>query len=55
MCACNDYEKIVKDACQAGFNIIISGAGLPTNLPEFTQEFSDVALIPIVSSAKALR
>ncbi|MCZ6132338.1 nitronate monooxygenase family protein [Campylobacter ureolyticus] len=55
MCACNDYERIVKDACEAGFNIIISGAGLPTNLPEFTQEFSDVALMPIVSSAKALK
>ncbi|CZE49206.1 nitronate monooxygenase [Campylobacter geochelonis] len=55
MCACNDYSRMVKDACEAGFNVIISGAGLPTNLPEFTQGFDDVALVPIVSSAKALK
>lgn len=55
MCACNDYGRIVKDSCEAGFNIIVSGAGLPTNLPEFAQNFKDVALVPIVSSAKALK
>ncbi|QKF64439.1 nitronate monooxygenase [Campylobacter corcagiensis] len=55
MCACNDYGRMVVDACEAGFNIIVSGAGLPTNLPEFTQKFKDVALVPIVSSAKALK
>ena len=55
MCACNDYDRIVKDACEAGFDIIISGAGLPTNLPEFTQGFDDVALVAIVSSSKALK
>lgn len=55
MCAANDYARIAKDACEAGINIIVSGAGLPTNLPEFTQGFKDVALVPIVSSAKALK
>lgn len=55
MCACNDYGRMVKDACEAGINVIISGAGLPTNLPEFTENFKDVALVPIVSSAKALK
>ncbi|CAD7286404.1 nitronate monooxygenase [Campylobacter suis] len=55
MYAANDYARVVKDACEAGFNIIISGAGLPTNLPEFTQNFKHVALVPIVSSAKALK
>ncbi|MBZ7987507.1 nitronate monooxygenase [Campylobacter canadensis] len=55
MHASNEYARIVKDACEAGFNAIISGAGLPTNLPEFTKDFPNVALIPIVSSAKALR
>ncbi len=55
MCAANDYARIVKDACANGINIIISGAGLPTALPEFTQEFKEVALVPIVSSAKALK
>lgn len=53
--AINDYGRVVKDACEAGFNIIITGAGLPTNMPEFTEGYPDVALVPIVSSAKALK
>jgi nitronate monooxygenase len=53
--AMNDYGRVVKDACEAGINIIITGAGLPTNMPEFTEGFPDVALVPIVSSPKALK
>ena len=53
--AINDYGRVVRDACEAGVNIIITGAGLPTNMPEFTEGFEDVALVPIVSSAKALK
>lgn len=53
--AINDYGRVVQDACEAGANAIITGAGLPTNMPEFTKDFPDVALIPIVSSAKALK
>jgi nitronate monooxygenase len=53
--AINDYGRVVLDACEAGANAIITGAGLPTNMPEFTKNFPDVALIPIVSSAKAFR
>ncbi len=53
--ALNDYGSIVKDACEAGADIIITGAGLPTNMPEFTEGYPDVALVPIVSSAKALK
>ena len=53
--ASNDYGRTVIDACEAGANIIITGAGLPTNMPEFTKDFPDVALIPIVSSARALK
>ena len=53
--ASNDYGRIVTDACEAGVDMIITGAGLPTNMPEFTQDFPDVALIPIVSSARALK
>ena len=52
--ATKNYGKIVKDACEAGANAIITGAGLPINLPEFTKEYPDVALIPLVSSVKAL-
>lgn len=53
--AINDYGRVVRDSCEAGANIIITGAGLPTNMPEFTADFPDVALVPIVSSAKALK
>ena len=53
--ACNDYGRIVEDACEAGVDIIITGAGIPTNMPEFTKDNPEVALIPIVSSARALK
>ena len=53
--AINDYGRVVTDACEAGIDIIITGAGLPTNMPEFTEGYPDIALVPIVSSAKALK
>lgn len=53
--AINDYERVIKDTCEAGVDIIITGAGLPTNMPEFTGDYPDIALVPIVSSAKALK
>ena len=52
--AINDYDRVVKDACEAGANIIITGAGLPLSMPEATKNYPDVALVPIVSTAKAL-
>jgi nitronate monooxygenase len=48
-----DYEDSVKGAVDAGADFIISGAGLPLNLPAITPP-RDTALIPIVSSARAL-
>jgi nitronate monooxygenase len=53
--AINDYGRVVTDACEAGADIIITGAGLPTNMPEFTADYPDVALVPIVSTPKALK
>jgi len=59
--ACNvlyasvNYDQIVKDACEAGANIIITGAGLPLTMPEAAKDYPDVALVPVVSTAKALR
>ena len=53
--ASNDYGRIVKDSCEAGADIIITGAGIPTNMPQFTADFPEVALVPIVSSARALK
>lgn len=54
MVAMNNYEEHVKTAIKAGADLIISGAGLPLNLPKFT-EGSSVKIIPIVSSVKATR
>ncbi|WP_321777835.1 nitronate monooxygenase family protein [Sulfurimonas sp.] len=53
--AINGYGDVVRNACESGIDIIITGAGLPTNMPEFTEGYPDVALVPIVSSAKALK
>ncbi len=49
-----DYEVSVRSAIEAGVNAIVSGAGLPLNLPEIKAP-GDTALIPIVSSARALK
>lgn len=51
MVAIRDYDNMVKAAIEGGCDVIISGAGIPLNLPALTKE-SDVALAPIVSSAK---
>jgi len=48
-----DYEASVRGAIDAGADAIISGAGLPLSLPQI-QKPGDTALIPIVSSARAL-
>ena len=53
--AMSGYGDVVRNACELGIDIIITGAGLPTNMPEFTEGYPDVALVPIVSSAKALK
>ena len=47
------YEDTVKAAIDAGADVIISGAGLPMSLPTIKNP-GDTALIPIVSSARAL-
>ncbi len=48
-----DFATSVRAAIDAGADAIISGAGLPTSLPAI-QAPRDTALIPIVSSARAL-
>ncbi|RMF46967.1 MAG: nitronate monooxygenase [Deltaproteobacteria bacterium] len=53
MVAVTDYDQLVRAACEAGADLIVSGAGLPLNLPGLTVDFPDVALVPIVSSVKA--
>jgi nitronate monooxygenase len=48
-----DYRESVIAAIDAGTDIIISGGGMPMNLPEIKNP-KDTALVPIVSSARAL-
>ncbi|MDR3671179.1 MAG: nitronate monooxygenase family protein [Holophaga sp.] len=54
MCAINDYERVVRESVEGGARMIISGAGLPLALPGYVGD-QDVALVPIVSSARALK
>jgi nitronate monooxygenase len=54
LCAINEYERVVRDSVEAGAQLIISGAGLPLTLPEIVGD-RDVALVPIVSSGRALK
>lgn len=54
MVAVNHYEETVKAAIEAGVQAIISGAGLPTELPSYVGD-ADVAIAPIVSSGKAAK
>lgn len=50
--AITEYATMVKTAIEEGIDMIISGAGLPLNLPEFVKGTRTKA-VPIVSSAKA--
>lgn len=52
MTALKDYEEHVKASVEAGADLVICGAGLPTNLPELVAG-SETKFAPIVSSAKA--
>lgn len=52
MVATKKYEHYVKAACEAGADLIISGAGLPIGLPEMVKGFK-TKIAPIVSSIKA--
>lgn len=54
MVALREYEQHVHAAVEAGADIIISGAGLPVDLPGMTAG-SSVAIAPIVSTEKSAR
>ncbi len=53
LCAIEDYDRVVREGVEAGAQLVISGAGLPLKLPELAGP--DVAVVPIVSSARALK
>ena len=60
MVATKEYGQYVKAAVKAGADVIISGAGLPIDMPKFVSEAEETTvenrrtmLAPIVSSAKS--
>lgn len=63
MVATNRYEDYVVEAVAAGADVIISGAGLPVDLPEYVQKGMEkrgrggrpTAMVPIVSSEKSTK
>lgn len=52
MVAMQNYDILVKKAVECGIDLIISGAGLPLELPSLVKG-SNTKIAPIVSSAKA--
>lgn len=53
MVALTNYADFVKTALEEGIDLIISGAGLPLDLPGFLKEGMRTRLAPIVSSGRA--
>jgi NAD(P)H-dependent flavin oxidoreductase YrpB (nitropropane dioxygenase family) len=54
MVALSNYEPLVKTAVEEDVDVIISGAGLPLELPKYVKK-KDIKLIVIVSSVRALK
>lgn len=52
MVAMNHYDDMVRQAVKSGVDMIVSGAGLPLNLPKLVPD-RNVLMAPIVSSARA--
>ena len=53
MVALKHYKEHVQAAVAAGADVIISGAGLPMNLPELVSRTCRTKIAPIVSSKRA--
>jgi nitronate monooxygenase len=52
--ALTDYENLVKTAAEENVDMIISGAGLPLQLPAYIGD-KDIKLLPIVSSVRTFK
>ncbi|MCC8127315.1 MAG: nitronate monooxygenase family protein [Clostridiales bacterium] len=52
MVATKDYPEYIRTAAEAGADVIISGAGLPVDMPAYVEGY-DTKIAPIVSSEKA--
>ena len=55
MVALSHFKELVEAAVEEKIDIIFSGAGLPLNLPQFLKGNSKTKLVPIVSSARAVK
>ncbi len=55
MVVISEFSETVKAVIEEGIDVIFAGAGLPLNLPEFLTEGCKTKLVPIVSSAKAVK
>lgn len=53
--ATKDYATIARTAAANGADIIITAAGLPLTLPEYTADYPDVALVPMVCGVDAVQ
>ena len=53
MRAVSQYADCVRTACASGADAIVVGAGLAMDLPELARDWPRVALVPIVSEARA--
>ncbi|MFZ4465169.1 MAG: NAD(P)H-dependent flavin oxidoreductase [Bacteroidales bacterium] len=53
MVALSDYAELVRASIEEGADLIISGAGLPLDLPKYRTPGCKTRLVPIVSSARA--
>lgn len=51
--ALTNYEDIARTSMEEGIDFIISGAGLPMNLPSYRPAGARTKLVPIVSSGRA--
>lgn len=54
MKAVSAHADYVRQACASGAQAIVMGAGLPLDLPELTEAYPEVALIPILSDARGV-
>jgi nitronate monooxygenase len=54
MKAVDAHPAYVRQACASGAQAIVMGAGLPLDLPELTEGYPGVALIPILSDARGV-
>lgn len=54
MVAMKHYEEYVKEVAKTGADLIISGAGIPTELPALVEGF-DIKIAPIVSTDKSAK